>query len=288
LKNVIFYWIEQGVKIFRVDNPHTKSFAFWEWVLAEVKAAHPDTIFLAEAFTRPHPMYWLAKLGFSQSYTYFTWRNTKEELAGYFKELTQPPVREFFRPNLWPNTPDILPEILQTGGRPAFAMRLALAATLSANYGIYGPAFELGDNTPREETSEEYLNSEKYEIKNWDLEAPHSLRDFITRINRIRRENPALQQDHNLTFHETDNPHLLCYGKGDIVVIVNLDPSHRQAGWITLNLNRTNEATDLMTGQRRFWRNAKEYSELSPDVSPVQILKMRGPVRTERDFDYFF
>ncbi len=288
LKNVFLYWIGEGVKIFRVDNPHTKSFRFWEWVIAEVKAAHPDTIFLSEAFTRPHLMYWLAKLGFSQSYTYFTWRHSKEELTAYFTELTKTPVREFFRPNLWPNTPDILPEILQIGGRPAFAMRYALAATLGANCGIYGPAFELMENTPREPGSEEYLNSEKYEVKAWDLESPQSLRDFVARINRIRRENPALQQDHNLTFHETDNPYLICYSKGDITVIVNLDWEHKQAGWITLKLARTNEATDLMTGQRRFWRNAKEYVELNPEASPVQILKLRGPIRTERDFDYFF
>jgi starch synthase (maltosyl-transferring) len=290
LREVILYWIGEGVKIFRVDNPHTKSFAFWEWVIAEIRDHHPDTIFLSEAFTRPHLMYWLAKAGFSQSYTYFTWRNTKEELTAYFTELNKPPVREFFRPNLWPNTPDILPEVLQVGGRPASGLRVALAATLGANYGIYGPAFELCDTTPREPGAEEYLNSEKYEIKNWDLDSPDSLRDFITRLNRIRREHPALQQDHNLTFHETDNPYLLCYSKDDILVIANLDWEHKQAGWVSLNLNlaRTSEATDLLTGQRRFWRNAKQYVELSPESSPVQIFKIRGPVRTEKDFDYFF
>jgi starch synthase (maltosyl-transferring) len=287
LKHVICFWIGQGVKIFRVDNPHTKAFGFWEWAIAEVKRNHPDTIFLAEAFTRPHLMYGLAKRGFSQSYTYFTWRNTKQELTDYFNELNHSAVREFFRPNLWPNTPDILPEVLQVGGRAAAALRLALAATLGANYGIYGPAFELGDNTPREPDGEEYLNSEKYEIKNWNLEAPESLSGFIAKINRIRRENPALHQDHSLKFHETDNPYLLCYSKDNILTVANLDWSHKQAGWVTTDWPRTQEATDLLTGHRRFWRAGKEFVELDPSQSPVSIYRIRGPVRTEKDFDYF-
>ena len=193
-----------------MDNPHTKAFPFWEWLIAGVKERYPETIFLAEAFTRPKVMYRLAKLGFTQSYTYFTWRNTKAELIEYFTDLTHTDVREFFRPNLWPNTPDILPEYLQFGGRPAFLTRLVLAATLGANYGIYGPAFELCENQPRAPGSEEYLNSEKYEIKHCDLESPWSLRDLIARVNAARRENPALQSDWSLKFHETDNEMLVC------------------------------------------------------------------------------
>ena len=201
LKSVVLFWVEQGVRIFRVDNPHTKPFRFWEWLIREVKQAYPDVLFLAEAFTRPKVMYNLAKRGFTQSYTYFAWRNSKEEIIEYFTTLTHTEVREFFRPNLWPNTPDILTEYLQFGGRPAFMTRLVLAATLGASYGIYGPAFELCENRPREPGSEEYLNSEKYEIKAWDLDRPDSLKDFIARVNRIRRENPALHRDWGLHFH---------------------------------------------------------------------------------------
>jgi starch synthase (maltosyl-transferring) len=195
LRGVIEYWIEQGVRMFRVDNPHTKPFVFWEWLLSGLKASYPDVIFLSEAFTRPNVMYHLAKVGFTQSYTYFTWRTTKDELTEYFTELTQSEVRQFFRPNLWPNTPDILHEYLQTGGRAAFLVRFVLAATLGASYGIYGPAFELGVNTPWEPGSEEYLDSEKYEVKHWDLEHPRSLRHVIGRVNEVRREKTALQKN---------------------------------------------------------------------------------------------
>ena len=238
LKRVLEFWIAQGVRIFRVDNPHTKPFAFWEWVIDEIKQLHPDVLFLAEAFTRPHVMYRLAKLGFSQSYTYFTWRNTKQELTEYFTELTQTDLREYFRPNLWPNTPDILPEFLQVGGRAAFMMRLILAATLGANYGIYGPAFELCENAPLQPGSEEYLNSEKYELKHWDLKSNQSLKNLIASINRIRKEHAALQSNRNLRFHETDNPSIICYSKATddlsdaIVVIVNLDRFYKQSGWV--------------------------------------------------------
>ena len=193
-EGIFAFWIEQGVRIFRVDNPHTKPFSFWEWVIGEIKEQYPDVLFLAEAFTRPHVMYRLAKLGFSQSYTYFAWRNTKQEMTDYFTELTQTEVREYFRPNLWPNTPDILPEFLQVGGRPAFMVRLILAATLGASYGIYGPAFELCENIPYQPGSEEYLNSEKYELKHRDLNAAWSLKDLIARINRIRKENPGVAE----------------------------------------------------------------------------------------------
>ena len=213
LKEIFLFWVAQGVRIFRVDNPHTKPFAFWEWAIAGIKAEFPDVLFLAEAFTRPHAMYRLAKLGFSQSYTYFTWRNTKQEIIDYFTELAESPVREFFRPNLWPNTPDILTPFLQTGGRPAFMIRFLLAATLGASYGIYGPAFELCENVAREPGSEEYLNSEKYEIRHWDLDDPQNIKDVIARVNHIRRENPALHLNRTLRFHDTDNPNLLCYSK---------------------------------------------------------------------------
>jgi starch synthase (maltosyl-transferring) len=204
LNSVIRHWIGEGVRIFRVDNPHTKPFAFWEWAIGEIKRAHPDVIFLSEAFTRPKVMHRLAKIGFSQSYTYFAWRNTHAEIKQYFTELTQGPGREYLRPNAWPNTPDILPEYLQFGGRPAFMVRLVLAATLAASYGIYGPAFELQEHEPREPGSEEYRDSEKYQIRQLDLDRPDSLRDFITRVNAIRRDNPALQSDHTLRFHPVD------------------------------------------------------------------------------------
>jgi len=193
LESVVRFWIDQGVRIFRVDNPHTKPFAFWHWLIERIRVDHPDVIFLAEAFTRPRRMYYLAKIGFSQSYTYFTWRNNRWDLMQYFTELTQTDVKEYFRPNLWPNTPDILNEYLQQGGRPAFVIRLILAATLSASYGIYGPAFELGVAEPREPGSEEYAHSEKYEVHHWDVTAEHSLRELIARVNRIRRENELVR-----------------------------------------------------------------------------------------------
>jgi starch synthase (maltosyl-transferring) len=294
------FWIEQGVRIFRVDNPHTKAFAFWEWAVNGIKARYPDVIFLSEAFTRPRVMYRLAKLGFSQSYTYFTWRNTKAELTDYFIELTQSPVREYFRPNLWPNTPDILHEFLQVGGGPAFAIRLVLAATLAANYGIYGPAYELGENQPMAPGSEEYLDAEKYETKHRDLEAAHSLRELVTRLNRARRENPALQRDHTLRFHETDNPLLLCYSKstedlGNVVlVVVNLDPFHTQTGWLQLDLaalgvpgDQAFEADDLIGDGRFLWQGPRNYVELAPSTLPALVLLIRSRTRTERDFDYF-
>ncbi|HKY09068.1 MAG TPA: alpha-1,4-glucan--maltose-1-phosphate maltosyltransferase, partial [Candidatus Binatia bacterium] len=213
LLSVVRFWMGHGVRIFRVDNPHTKPLPFWQWLIEEVKKKDPDVIFLAEAFTRPKVMYRLAKLGFSQSYTYFTWRNTKPELTQYFTELTRTEVREYFRPNLWPNTPDILNEYLQFGGKPAFMVRLVLAATLGASYGIYGPAFELLEDRPREPGSEEYLDSEKYEIKNWNRQSPDSIRELIARVNRIRKENAALQSDHSLRFHEVDNEQIICYTK---------------------------------------------------------------------------
>jgi starch synthase (maltosyl-transferring) len=300
LKSIVVFWINQGVRIFRVDNPHTKPFAFWEWLIPEIKRDFPEVIFLAEAFTRPKVMYRLAKLGFTQSYTYFAWRNTKWELTQYFTELAQTEVREFFRPNLWPNTPDILTEYLQMGGRPAFMARLVLAATLGANYGIYGPAFELYENQPREFGSEEYLNSEKYEIKQWDIKRAENSKDFIARVNRIRRENPALQSDWSLSFHGTDNDQLICYSKhtedfsNTIVVVVNLDPHHTHAGWIELPLSnlgidpqRPYQVHDLLSDARYLWQGPRNYVELNPHIVPAHIFQVRRRVRTEHDFDYF-
>ena len=300
LKSVILFWCEQGVRIFRVDNPHTKAFPFWEWVIGEVKKHHPDALFLAEAFTRPKVMYRLAKLGFSQSYTYFAWRNTKTELTQYFTELTQTEVGDFFRANLWPATPDILTEYLQFGGRPAFMARLVLAATLGASYGIYGPAFELCENTPREPGSEEYFNSEKYEIKHWDLEKPDSLRELIARVNRIRRDNPALQSDRSLRFYPVDNPEIVCFGKRTedlsnvIVVAVNLDPHHSQSGWLELpseelglDPQQTFQMHDLLTNARYLWQGQRNYVRLDPDSVPAQIFHVRPRIRREQDFDYF-
>jgi starch synthase (maltosyl-transferring) len=301
LRRVVDFWIAQGIRIFRVDNPHTKPLAFWERLIVSVKREHPETVFLAEAFTRPKVMYRLAKLGFSQSYTYFAWRNSAWELRKYFTDLTRSDAREFFRPNLWPNTPDILTEYLQTGGRPAFAARLVLAATLGANYGIYGPAFELAEAQPREPGSEEYLNSEKYEIRHWDIDAPGSLKPLIARVNRIRRENPALQQDRTLKFHAVDNEQLICYTKHTadlsnvILVVVNLDPHHTHTGWLDLPLSEFGleagesfQMHDLLSDARYLWHAERHFVELNPQVVPAHIFRLRKKVRTERDFDYFF
>jgi starch synthase (maltosyl-transferring) len=300
LKSVVAFWINQGVLIFRVDNPHTKPFAMWEWLIAEVKREHPDVIFLAEAFTRPKVMRRLAKLGFTQSYTYFAWRNAKSELTDYFTELTQTDCREYFRPNCWPNTPDILTEYLQFGGRAAFMVRLALAGTLAASYGIYGPAFELMESAAREPGSEEYVDSEKYEFRQRDLERPDSLRDFIARVNRVRRENEALQSDWSLRFFPVDNDALLCFGKSNadrsnvIVVVANLDPHHAQSAWVELPLDalgldpdRPYQVHDLLSGARFLWQGARNYVRLDPAAAPVHIFRLRRRVRTERDFDYF-
>jgi starch synthase (maltosyl-transferring) len=300
LLSIVHFWMEQGVRIFRVDNPHTKPLPFWQWLIDEVKKKNPEVIFLAEAFTRPKVMYRLAKLGFSQSYTYFAWRNTKPELTQYFTELTQTQTREYFRPSLWPNTPDILNEYLQFSGRPAFMVRLVLAATLGASFGIYGPAFELLEDRPREPGSEEYLNSEKYEIRHWDRERSDSLKELITRVNRIRKENPALQSDQSLRFHNVDNEQIICYTKQSedlsnvIAVVVNLDPHHVQSGWVTIPVETLQldpldsyQAHDLLSGARFLWHGAKNYVELAPQSTPVHILRLRRRIRREQDFDYF-
>ncbi len=299
LLSVVLYWVEHGVRIFRVDNPHTKPFAFWEWLMGEVKRSHREVIFMAEAFTRPKVMYRLAKLGFSQSYTYFAWRNSASELYHYFTELSQPPIRDFFRPNLWPNTPDILTDYLQSGGRPAFQARFILAATLGASYGIYGPAFELMENRAREQGSEEYLDSEKYQIRNWNLQADN-IRELITMINRIRRENPALQTDRGLRFHPSENDQLLAYSKstaddGNVVlIVVNCDPHHTQRGMVTLPLDelgierdRAYQAHELLSGARYLWSGPRNFVEINPHSMPAQIFRFRHRVRSEHDFEYF-
>jgi len=285
LKSVFEFCISQDVKIFRVDNPHTKAFAFWEWCLRELKAKHPELIFLSEAFTRPRIMHKLAKVGFTQSYTYFTWRNSKQELVEYFTELTQTESREYFRPNIWPNTPDILHEALQTGGRPAFIVRVVLAATLAASYGIYGPAYELLEHSPREAGSEEYLDSEKYEIKRWDLGRADSLRELIARLNRVRHDHPALQRDWSLRFHDIANPQLLVYSKAEqddvIIVAVNLDFQHPQSGFVELDLeslglapHETFEVHDLLSGGRYAWSGSRNYIELNPQQLPAHLFKV--------------
>jgi starch synthase (maltosyl-transferring) len=300
LVSVVRFWADHGVRVFRVDNPHTKPFSFWEHLIAEVKAAHPDTIFLSEAFTRPRVMQRLAKLGFSQSYTYFTWRNTKAELEAYFTELTQRPLCEYFRPNAWPNTPDILPEFLQHGGRPASAARLVLAATLCSSYGVYGPAFELFDVRAREPGSEEYLDSEKYQLRQWDLLRADSLAPLIRRVNRIRRENPALHANDSLRFFPIDNDMLIAYGKnspaGDnpLVVVVSLDPRHPQGGWLELPLEEFGIdpqamylAEDLLGGGSYQWQGSRQRVELDPGGAMAHVFRIRARLRRERDFDYF-
>jgi starch synthase (maltosyl-transferring) len=295
LYDVFEFWIKRGVHVFRVDNPHTKALPFWEWCIGTLREKYPDTIFLAEAFTRPHVMYSLAKAGFTQSYTYFTWRTTKPELQAYCEEITQPPVSEFFQPNFWPNTPDILHKSLQEGGRPAFMQRLILAATLTANYGIYGPAFELGENIPAKPSpgkteSEEYMDSEKYEIRQRDRNQPGTLVPLITLLNKIRRDNVALQSNGSLHFHPVDNPDLMCYsksapdgkgGENTILVAVNLDPFREQAGWIDLDLktlgipyNQNFDVEDLLTGVHYTWHDRSNYVALRPAVLPAHVFRV--------------
>jgi starch synthase (maltosyl-transferring) len=296
-KDVVLFWVENGVKTFRVDNPHTKPVQFWEWMIREVQKDHPDVVFLSEAFTRPKMMRVLAKAGFTQSYTYFTWRNFKGELIDYLEELTQGPMREYFRGNFFPNTPDILPEFLQRGGRPAFQIRAVLAATLSSVYGIYS-GFELTENTPVP-GKEEYLNSEKYELKAWDWDRPGNIRALITRLNRIRREHRALQEYDNLRFFGCDNDNILFYGKATpdrssiVFVAVNLDPFQPQEAtlWFPLNLMRIAdgdpwEVEELLTGERHFWHGSPQWVRLDPE-SPARIFWVRAWRSSEENFDYF-
>ena len=287
MKRLLEFWIGHGVTTFRVDNPHTKPVKFWEWVIREIQRAHPEAVFLAEAFTRPKMMKVLAKAGFTQSYTYFTWRNAKPELVEYFEEITRPPVSDYFRGTLWPNTPDILHETLQHGGPPAFKFRLVMAATLSSVYGIYS-GYELCENVPAAPGSEEYLNSEKYEVKARDWNAPGNLVEYVTRLNRIRREHRALQLYSNLTFHRADNPHVLWYSKatpaGDDVVFVavNLNPHAIEDSLVDVPLAALGLAADesyrmheVLTDVPYDWRGPRGYVKLDPQAEPAQIFALR-------------
>ena len=299
LKSVVFFWMDQGVLIFRVDNPHTKPFLFWEWLIAQAKEKSPEVIFLAEAFTRPKIMYRLAKLGFSQSYSYFAWRSSKEDLTAYLTDLTRSDAREFLRPNFWPNTPDILTDYLQHGGRGAFAIRVLLAATLSSNYGIYGPPFELclGEAVP---DSEEYLHAEKYELRRWERDAEGNIKQFIALLNRIRRENPALQSTCNLEFYETDNDSVLFFGKidkdrkGSLLIAVNLDPFRAHSAKLRVPLalfgiapGRSYLVSDLLSQDNFLWQGEWNGVHLDPNLSPARILRIRTWTRRESDFDYY-
>lgn len=294
LRDVFSFWIDRGVRTFRVDNPHTKSFTFWEWAIGEIKAKHPDVIFLSEAFTRPNVAYRLAKLGFTQSYDYFPWKNLKWEIEQYFSEVTQPPVAEFFRPSSWTNTPDILTEYLQHGGRSAAAVRLVLAATLSANYGVYGPVFELIYNQAREPGSEEYLDSEKYEAHHWALDQPHSLAPLMARVNRIRRNHPALQQDRTLEFHWTSDERVVAFSKsaGDdrVVVVANVDPHgphQAEVDFAFLADSNPVQAHDLIGDERHVWAGRTQRFVLNPGGQAARIYQLRQRRRTEADFDYY-
>jgi len=296
LKGVFDHWIDEGVRIFRVDNPHTKSFPFWEWVIPEIRSEHPDVIMLAEAFTRPAVMHRLAKAGFNQSYTYFAWRSTKWELTQYMADLEE--VADYFRPTFWPNTPDILTEELQTGGRGAFISRYVLAATLSPACGIYGPAYELMEDRPLREGSEEYRDSEKYQLRQWDLDRSESLAPLITQVNKARWDHPALQRNRGLVFHPTDNEMIVCYskraGEDVVLVVVSLDPHHVQSGWVDLDLDALGVdpeqrfvVHDRLTDRRYQWDGQHNFIQLDPGGVPAHIFAIRGKGRSEKGFDYF-
>jgi starch synthase (maltosyl-transferring) len=286
MKSIVLFWAERGVRIFRVDNPHTKPVAFWEYLIRGVREKYPDTIFLSEAFTRPKMMKALAKAGFNQSYTYFTWRNSKRELIEYFTELTQTEMSEYFRPNLWPNTPDILPFVLQEGGRPAFMIRVALAATLSPLYGIYS-GYELCENEALP-GREEYLDSEKYQYKKRDWNAPGNIKNWIARLNKIRKENRALQLYANLRFHDAENDAILFYSKmtaardNIILVVVNLDPHRKQNSFVYVPIESFGQiesdvyqVQDLLSGATYTWRGRRNYVELDPEIQPAHIFLVR-------------
>ncbi|HKY33038.1 MAG TPA: alpha-1,4-glucan--maltose-1-phosphate maltosyltransferase [Candidatus Polarisedimenticolia bacterium] len=300
LHEVVRFWVGQGVRIFRVDNPHTKPYPFWEELIGRIKEDRPDVLFLAEAFTRPRVMHRLARVGFSQSYTYFAWRNTARELRDYFEEMQSSGALEYFRPNLWPNTPDILTEQLQTGGRPAFIARLILAATLGANYGLYGPAFELMESRGAGPGQEEYLDSEKYQVRHWDLDRPDSLRPLVARVNRIRRANPALHSDRRLRFHDVSDDHIIAYSKSTpdlsniVLAVVNLDPRRARSGWVDLPARdlgippgQAFQVHDLVDDARYLWQGDRHFVALDPSAMPAHIFRVRRRLRTERDFDYY-
>ena len=286
MKSIVLFWAQRGVRIFRVDNPHTKPVAFWEYLVSGVRAKYPDVVFLAEAFTRPKMMKALAKAGFNQSYSYFTWRNSKRELIEYFTELTQTEMSEYFRANLWPNTPDILPFVLQDGGRPAFMIRVLLAATLSTLYGIYS-GYELCENEALP-GREEYLDSEKYQWKERDWNAPGNIKDWIAQLNKIRKENRALQSYNNLRFYHADNDAILFYGKmtaardNIILIVVNLDPHRKQNSYIDVPIDQFGhmesdvyQVHDLLSDARYTWRGRQNYVELDPEIQPAHVFRVR-------------
>ena len=293
LKSIFEFWIERGIHVFRVDNPHTKPFAFWDWCLDALLKKHPQLVFLAEAFSRPKIMTSLAKLGFNNSYTYFTWRNTKSELQSYLEELTQTELVEYFRPNLWPNTPDILHDYLAHGGRAAHLVRFALAATLSSVYGVYGPPFEHIVNRQHPDR-EEYADNEKYEIRVWDWDDPKSLQPFFRRINRIRKENPALQSNRSLQFLPTTNPQIIAYSKVQaenlIICVVSLDPWQIQQGLVDLTstgLDKGYQLHDLVGGERYYPDGVTHFVRLDPGLMPVRVYRALRKKVTEADFDYY-
>jgi starch synthase (maltosyl-transferring) len=286
LKSVIDYWVDAGIRVFRIDNPHTKAFHFWQWMIGEVRTKNPEVIFLAEAFTRPRVMERLAKIGFNQSYTYFTWRNTKKELEEYMTELSKTDLRYYFRPNFWPNTPDILPPALIYGGENAHIMRVILAATLSSNYGLYGPVYEFGINAPHG-AKEEYIDNEKYEIKQWDWDRYTRIGDIITRLNTIRRQNTALQTTWNIEFAETTNDQIISYIKVDpesgnkLLIAVNLDVHNAQGAHLRLPLakmeidpDRPYQLFDLLSGDKYQWEGDFNYVQLNPYLMPAHIFRI--------------
>ncbi|MDQ3395088.1 MAG: alpha-1,4-glucan--maltose-1-phosphate maltosyltransferase [Bacteroidota bacterium] len=286
LKSIFIYWIDKGVTIFRVDNPHTKPFPFWEWVIREVRNEHPEIIFLAEAFTRPRIMEELGKIGFNQSYTYFTWRETQQELVSYVNELTKTDKSNYYRPNFWPNTPDILPGHLVTGGEVMHIIRVILAATLSSNYGLYGPVYEFGVNQPMP-GKEEYIDNEKYEVKHWDWNRTSRIKEVIKLVNQIRKDNPALQQTNNISFGTSENPEIICYGKtiddfsNQMIVVVNLDPYNLQRTMVKIPLmelgipyDKPYWVHDQINGSRYQWLGEWNYVELNPHIMPVHIFKV--------------
>ena len=280
-RDVLVHWIDRGIRIFRVDNPHTKPVAFWEWCIADIQAEHPDVLFLAEAFTRPAMMSKLAEIGFSQSYTYFTWRHEKVELTEYVEQLAHGPLADVMRPNFWPNTPDILGGVLRHGNRAAFLLRYLLAATLTPNFGVYS-GYELRENEPAADTNEEYLYSEKYEVKDRDWDRPDSLAPFMTKLNGIRRAHPSLQQLREIHFHHVDNPQVIAYSKGSrasgdlVLVIVNLDPVHTQEATVHLDLHAVGlpewepyRAHDELTGESYEWQGSANYVRFEPALDRV-------------------
>ncbi|WP_434391016.1 alpha-1,4-glucan--maltose-1-phosphate maltosyltransferase [Melittangium boletus] len=298
LKSVVMHWVERGVRIFRVDNPHTKPMQFWAWMIREVQTERPDVVFLSEAFTRPKVMKALAKLGFSQSYSYFTWRNFKGEMQEYLEEVTRPPVSDFMRVNLWPNTPDILPEFLQRSGPPGFKLRAAMAATLSSVWGMYC-GYEFCDGTPLAPGKEEYRDSEKYELKAWNPDQPGHIRDYIATLNGIRQRHRAFQLYDNLRFHASENEQVMFYSKrtpdglSQVLVAVSFDPYNAQDSVLYVPLeelgiqpDETYQVHELISDTRGLWQGPTAQVRLTPD-QPAAIWAIYRFRRSEQAFDYY-